>query len=375
MITTQAFPTIRAIPRSAWNDCFPGALEDWDYYVAVENAAIDDFQWRYLAVFEDGALVAVAAAFITHYRLDTTVSGAGKRLTSRLERLWPGVLQVGLYAIGSPVAERCDVGFASSVPEGHRPLLLKHLLLAARQDADEFGIGLVAVKDAPTQDPHWADSCRAAGFQSMPSLPTGLLPLPYGSVDAYLGSLGKSTRKDLRRKLRAPGPRVEWRRNIDDVLPEVMRLYESTLTRAELQFERLPASYFTGVLEHLEQRAVCALYWVDEHLVAFNLILVDEHRLVDKFFGHDVEFTRDYNLYFRSWLTNVDYCIQHNIALYECGQAGYASQLRLGCEFEGNSLFFRHRNRLVNGLLRLVKMFLRPDRSDPAMAAAISETR
>lgn len=374
MITTQAFPTIRAIQRDAWNDCFPGALEDWDYYLAVENAAIDDFQWRYLAVFEDQTLVAVAAAFITHYRLDTTMSGAGKRLTERLERLWPGVLQLALYAIGSPVAERCDAGVASHVAESRRPLLLQQLLAAARSDANALGIGLLAVKDAPTNDPHWAQSCLAAGFQSMPSLPTGVLPLPYGSVDAYLGSLGKSTRKDLRRKLRAPGPRVEWRRNIDDVLPEVMRLYEATLARADLQFERLPAGYFTGVLEHLHERAVCVLYWVDEHLVAFNLILLDEHRLVDKFFGHDLAFSREYNLYFRSWLTNVDYCIEHRIALYECGQAGYASKLRLGCEFEGNSLFFRHRNWLVNGLLKLVKLFIRPDRSDPAMAAAISET-
>ena len=44
MITTQAYPTIRAIQRDAWNDCFPGALEDWDYYVAVENAAIAGWQ-------------------------------------------------------------------------------------------------------------------------------------------------------------------------------------------------------------------------------------------------------------------------------------------------------------------------------------------
>lgn len=284
MITAQAFSTIRAIQRSAWNDCFPGALEDWDFYVAVENAAIDEFKWRYLAVYEDETLVAVAAAFITHYRLDTTVSGAGKRFTERLERLWPGVLRLQLYAIGSPVAERCDAGIASSVPEGQRPLLIKHLLEAARQDAHAFGIGLVAVKDVPTKDPHWAASCRAAGFQTMPSLPSGLLTVPYGSVDAYLGSLCKSTRKDLRRKLRAPGPRVEWRHNIDDVLPEVMRLYEATLSRADLQFERLPATYFTGVLERLEGRAVCVLYWVDERLVAFNLILLDQHRLIDKFF-------------------------------------------------------------------------------------------
>nr|WP_218171119.1 GNAT family N-acetyltransferase [Pseudomonas yamanorum] len=374
VITAQAFSTIRAIERSAWNDCFPDALEDWDYYVAVENAAIDDFQWRYLAVFDEATLVAVAPAFITRYRLDTTVSGVGKRFTERLERLWPGVLKLGLYAIGSPVAEQCNAGIASHIPESERQALLAQLLLAARRDADTFGVGLVAVKDAPTKDEGWSNSCLGAGFQSMPSLPTALLPIPFGSVDAYLGSLDKATRKDLRRKLRAPGPRVEWRRNIDDVLPRIMALYEATLERSDLQFERLPAGYFTGILEQLQERAVCVLYWVDEQLVAFNLILLNQDRLIDKFFGEDIDYSREYSLAVRSWLTNIDYCIRHDIALYECGQAGYASKLLLGCEFQGNSMFFRHRNWLVNRALFVAKVFLRPDRSDPAMAAAISET-
>ena len=178
----------------------------------------------------------------------------------------------------------------------------------------------------------------------------------------------------MRRKLRAPEPRVEWRNNIDDVLPEVMRLYEATLERSDLQFERLPPAYFTGILEQLGDRALCVLYWVDDHLVAFNLVLIDEHRLIDKFFGHDLTLSREYNLYFRSWVVNVDYCIRNNIALYECGQAGYASKIRLGCTFQNNTLFFRHRNRLINGVLKLVKLFIRPDRHDPALAAAISET-
>ncbi len=77
MITTQAFPTIRAIQRDAWNDCFPDALEDWDYYVAVQNAGIEDFTWRYLAVFEDGALVAA---------LSRRSVARGKALASRMLR-------------------------------------------------------------------------------------------------------------------------------------------------------------------------------------------------------------------------------------------------------------------------------------------------
>jgi len=374
VITAQAYSTIRAIDRDAWNDCFPNALEDWDYYLAVENAGIEDFQWRYLALYEGSTLVAVAPAFTTGYRLDTTVQGVGKRITERLERYWPGLLQLNLYAIGSPVAEQCDAGTASHVPAERRQALLEQLLLIAQRDADDLGIGLRAVKDAPSRDRQWADSCQAAGFQAMPSLPSALLPIPFGSVDAYLGTLGKSTRKDLRRTLRAPGPRIEWRHTIDDVLPEIMRLYEATLARSDLQFERLPENYFTSVLEQLGERAACVLYWVGEQLVAFNLILIDQHRLIDKFFAHDLDLTREHNLYMRSWLANVDYCIEHKIALYECGQAGYASKLRLGCSFTGNTLFFRHRNPLINTLLKLIKLFIRPDRSDPAMAAAISES-
>ncbi|WPO46313.1 GNAT family N-acetyltransferase [Pseudomonas sp. S1Bt23] len=374
MITSQVFSSIQAIDRNAWNDCFPGALEDWDYYLAVQNAGIEGFSWRYLAVFEDSKLVAVAPAFTTCYRLDTTVSGPAKRLSERLQRWWPGLLQLRLYAIGSPVAEQCHAGTASHIPAVRRQALLGQLLHLARRDADAQGIGLLAVKDAASQDRQWAASCQAFGLQAMPSLPSALLPVPFGSLDAYLGTLGKSTRKDLRRKLRAPGLRIEWRHNIDDVLPEAMRLYEATLRRSELQFERLPAPYFTGILQQLGERAACVLYWVDDQLVAFNLVLLDEHRLIDKFFAHDLDISREHNLYLRSWMANVDYCIQHRIALYECGQAGYASKLRLGCTFTGNSLFFQHRNPLLDTLLKGLKYVLRPDRTDPAMAAALSES-
>jgi predicted N-acyltransferase len=373
VITALAFSTIDAIDRVAWNDCFPGELEDWDYYRAIEQAGIADFQWRYLVLYEHEILIAAAVAFTTAYSLDTTVQGPGKRLSECLRRLWPGLFNIRLYAVGSPVAEQCHVGTARHIHALQRPVLLEQLLALARNDANQAGIGLLAVKDASHRDPQWLQACHDAGLQSMPGLPSAELPITFGSVDAYLGTLGKSTRKDLRRTLRSQGPRIEWRRSVDDLLPTMMQLYESTLERSDLTFERLPPAYFRQVLEHLDERAACVLYWFGEELVAFNLLLLDEQRLVDKFFAHDLAKTREHNLYVRSWLANVDYCIEHGISLYACGQAGYASKLRLGCSFIGNTVFFRHRNRVFDGLLRVVKMFIRPDRSDPTMAAAMSE--
>ena len=100
MITAQAFSSIQAIDRAAWNDCFPGALEDWDYIVAVEEASIEGFEWRYLTLFQDQTLIAVATAFTTCYRLDTTVQGLSKRFTETLNRVLPGLGQLQLYALG-----------------------------------------------------------------------------------------------------------------------------------------------------------------------------------------------------------------------------------------------------------------------------------
>ncbi len=70
---------------------------------------------------------------------------------------------------------------------------------------------------------------------------------------------------------------------------------------------------------------------------------------------------------------NLVYGINSLIRYSACGHAGYASKLRLGCSFLGNTVFFRHRHPVLNHLRRLVKIFIRPDRTDPAMATAISE--
>jgi hypothetical protein len=368
VIAALAYSTIEAIDRAAWNDCFPDELEDRDYYRAVEQAGIVDFQWRYLALYEDEVLVAAAVAFSTAHSLDTTVQGRSKCISERLRRWWPGLLDLRLYALGSPVAEQCHIGTSRQVSSVRRGELLEQLLRLARDNADHAGVDLLTIKDASHRDQQWLHICEKNGLQSMTGLPSAELQITFGSVHAYLDILGKSTRKHLRRMLRSSGPKIEWLRAVETM----MRLYESTLARSDLAFECLPAVHFRKVPKHLDERAACVLYWVNDELAEFNLVLLDEQRLIDKFFAHDLAQTREHNLYIHSWLANVNYCIEHGIQIYACGQAGYASKLRLGCSFTSNTVFFRHRNCVLDGLLRLVKLFIRPDRSAPAMAAAIA---
>ena len=69
--------SIRAIGRDAWNACFSSEVEDFDCLLAIEEAGLEGFEWRYVTVTEGGRVSAAVPAFLCLYALDTTLSCAG----------------------------------------------------------------------------------------------------------------------------------------------------------------------------------------------------------------------------------------------------------------------------------------------------------
>jgi len=166
--------------------------------------------------------------------------------------------------------------------------------------------------------------------------------------------------------------RAEWRRDVSAIRDDVMRLYAATYERAEFDFEKLTPGYFEGVLRDLGERASCVAYWLGERLVAFNLVLHDERRLLDKFLGMDYAVARDYNLYFVTWMENVRHCIARGIPVYQSGQGLHREKVRLGSRLATNWLWYRHCNRVLDAIIGSVEKLARLDRHDPELAALIA---
>jgi len=349
--------SIEAFDREEWNALFADELEDWFYYRAVENAALAGFEWIYLAVWERGRLRAAVPGFVTEYRIDTTLSGTKKRVTNAIARIAPRLVTIPLVSLGSPVGEVCHLGFAADCSGAERSRLADALLAKLLDFAAQRRIGMIAVKDASSDDDEiWTAACGKAGLRRMPGQATALLDVRFRSLDDYLSSLGPATRRDMRRKLRErESIRIEWRTHIDDVIDHLMNLYRATLAEAEYRFEELTPAYFSGVMRDPGGRALCATYWLGEKLIAFNLVLRNRHRLLDKFFGMDYTVGRAHNLYYLSWMENVRYCIEHGLALYQSGQGLEQEKLRLGSRLAPNWLWYRHRNRLVDRVFAAVE--------------------
>ncbi|MDE3016606.1 MAG: GNAT family N-acetyltransferase [Pseudomonadota bacterium] len=351
---------IRAIGREAWNACFHNEPESYDYLLAVEEAGLKGFALRYAVLECGGQVCAAMPAFFMDYSLGTTLGGAPRRFIQRVQKIFPRFLVLKLACLGSPVTESGMVGFHEDVPESRQGEMLRLLLEGFSRDALRQGSRLIGVRDVPQwQKPLWDKMAYPLGFRSLPSMPTAYLDIDFSTIGEYISCLSGGTRKDMRRKLRTlEALRIEHRTNIDDVLPQVQRLYLDARARGDFEFEELTPEYFSGVLKRMGAEAHCTLYYAGEQLLAANLMLKNRHTLLDKFFCMDGAVGREYNLYFLSWFTNVRYCLEHGLTCYQSGQAGYDAKRRLGSRLSPNWLLFRHANPILGGLLRLMAPLL-----------------
>ncbi|WP_426011479.1 GNAT family N-acetyltransferase [Caulobacter sp. DWR2-3-1b2] len=363
MFETRVLTSLDDLPRASWDALFGGALEGFDYLRAVESAALEGFGWRYVLVQRDGRLVGAAPAFITDYRLETTFEGGGRKVAEQIRRLAPGVMTPRLACLGSPCAETATVGFAAGLSEADRLAVLEALIFAFEQDAARAGCSLMGVKDAdPAQADLWSSAMAGAGYSAVPGQAIADLAIDFADLETYLARLSSGARRDMRRKLRSRGKvRIELRVELGADLPRAMALYRQTLARADAQLETLTPGFFKAVAERMPGRAVFALYYVEDDLLAFNLLLEDGEVLLDKFFCMEAARGRAHNLYFLSWFFNLERCLELGLKRYQSGQANLGDKLRLGSRLTPVAMYFKHRNGLVNGALRLLAPLLMGD--------------
>ena len=355
MLETKVVERLAEVDRELWMALFPDEPEGYDYLLAIEQADLPGFRWRYLLVFDAGRLVTAAPAFLTEYPLETTLTGGGRRLAEGLQRLAPGALTLRLACIGSPCCEVAQMGFSADMAPPARDAATRALLAAFDVEAQRQRCGLLGLKDvAKPAIEGWARVAEAAGYRAISGLPTAVLDIDFPDLETYLARLSPGTRKDMRRKLKARDRvRIEVRDDIGDQIDAVMPLYAQTRARAEMTLEDLTPEFFIGVGRHMPGRAVYVFYYQGGDLLAVNLLIQGAGTLLDKFFCMDEARGRPLNLYFLSWFTNIELCLARGLGRYQAGQAAYRNKVRLGSRLEPTANYFRHRNSLVNGALRL----------------------
>lgn len=372
-IAVRYVSSVAAISRPDWEACFPFHIEDYDYHLSIEAAGLDGFEFGWYVAELDGRPACVVPVFVTAYDLGTTAQGLTKSAISAIRPYVPGQLTLKLSCLGSPETESCPMGFHPILHQGQHKTILEKVLGRWALDARLRGVGLLGIKDLSNDlDDQFRSIFERAGFRALASLPTARLRIDFPSIDSYLTRLSAATRKDLRRKLKCRDEvRIEFRQDVGPHLDQLMAMYLETRSRSDWTFEDLPPQYLTEVLTRMPGRAILVLYHHDEKLVASNLLLIDNRALIDKFFFMRGAEGRRLNLYFLSWITNIEFCLERGLEMYQSGQAAYETKIRLGSLLTPNWIYFRHLNPILNRALRFAAPWLEVE--PPAQRRQIAE--
>lgn len=348
---------LTSISAADWGRLFPTLADTYGSLQAVEQSGMEGFAFGSIVVSEDDAPLVVVPLFRTKLKLETLADGRIRSTLAWLARV-PGMarlLHVGVLGIGFVEGEWSEIGYdrsAGSAKIGHAMTLAQ---AALRNAAAHWRLPLEIGLNFTTDALAFAGAEWTQAYARIDTYPCAYLPVTGRSVDAYIGGLSKNARKDIRKKLRECGPvRIESVNEIEPHLDAIYALYVDTVDRAELALGRQSQAFFRHITQH-EPAAHYVLYWLGDELIAFNLLVRHRDRLIDKYFCMKPDAGRANSLYFVSWIENVRYCIEQAIPVYHAGPGAEMVKRRLGAQFIPSITLFRHRNPIVQMVLKSLR--------------------
>ncbi|MDO9572678.1 MAG: GNAT family N-acetyltransferase [Candidatus Omnitrophota bacterium] len=365
-IICKIYDNIEKIDKLDWDLVFGDIPESYPFYKALGNSELAEFVFYYLVIYRNNEIVLIAPLFSADFNLDIAVEGLLARMIKLMRKVFPRFLVIKTLFCGSPFGEYGVLG----IKEDFRfdPELIRQLLRGIKDLALKLGAPLTIFKDFLKDRTFLLDVLRRKGFTRVESFPNVFLELNFSSFEAYLKSLGSSTRKNLNKKLKQASARgnieVKVVREVGSQIDQIIGLYENTYRGGSTKFERLTKKFFLQVSEDLSEHTRFFLYYVDGELAAFNLCFIYKDLLIDKFIGFNYDISNQYNLYFFSWAYNIKWCIDNSLRYYHPGQTDYEPKIRLGGKIIPLYAYLKHRNVFLNFLLKLLAVLLKPDNFD-----------
>lgn len=312
-------------------------------------------------------------AFSARFDLLTTLDAPVKRIVQALPlyRWWSRLLRPLTFFVGTTVSEYVVL------PGYLRPEVFAQCLAHCQGRRYPF----VIVKDLPQRSPllhdeqnRQADALAVAlqknGFVLMEGQALAYVSIDFPDVDSYLGRLSYRRRKDIRRKLRARqkldievAPTGDPRFLDPAVMAELYVLYQNVFRQSEIHFDELTREFFNAVLQDAGNRGVVFLYRFEGQLIGYNLCFATDTSLVDKYVGFAYPQARDLNLYFVSWINNLEYALQHGLSMYVAGWTDPEIKAYLGAKFTMTQHAVYIRNSLLRALFRRFAGHFESDRT------------
>lgn len=319
-------------------------------------------------------------AFVAPFDLLTTADTALRKRVSALPlyRWWGRLLRPRTCFVGTTVSEYalfpCAADGSALVDEWLADHARRHPFLIIKDIPQDSPL-LDQASNAQARAV--ADACARAGFVLLEGQALAWVPIDFESNDDYIARLSPGRRKDIRRKLRArAGLEIEEIPTGSEVFRDAgvrdafHALYLEVYAQSEIHFDRLSRAFFDALLQDASSGGIVFVYRHAGRMIGWNLCFVVGEALVDKYVGFSYPAAREQNLYFVSWMHNLDYARRRDLCCYVAGWTDPEIKAYLGARFTFTRHAVRPRSRVLRAALRRLSGHFESDRAWAEHAAA-----
>jgi hypothetical protein len=348
-LTCNCVPRLDGVSGAELGRLFSGPSITGPLLSLLQESGMDGFNLRSIVVLKHDTPILLLPLFETRFDLSTFVEGWIKKSLKMAGRLIPSLFQPRVLSVGLLVGEWSEIGIDPQIDTGTFEAARKMAFGALQTLAAELKSDIVALYNFNHYGKLPGEVFKK--FNRVQCQSSAQLRINFNSLEEFLGRLSRAARKDLRRKMRASYEvGIIRSSNISPFLDRIYKLYQETVARSPLALGAQNRLFFQKICEKIPD-AEYTLYFVQEELAAFNLLVVKQEAMVDQYFCMDYELGRKHNLYVLSWLQNIRTCVERNIPLYHAGQGAEKTKAHLGATFIPSFILFKHRQPMVDRLL------------------------
>lgn len=343
-----------------------GLLMSRDYWRALEQSGLANFNVRYALAYRDGEPVAAVAMQLLEVSLETMHAHPGPRpegsLRAALAQNLKPKLRQRLLVCGNMLSYGLDgAAFAEDLDPQTRWQAVAEILYRIRRAEKLNGqIDFVLVKD---MDETAREDSRALGklsYSTLETEPNMVLPLAEGwrVYDDYLAGMTSKYRSGIRQQIFKPIEAagceigVMTPQQVDAQAERMQQLYLAVQDNATLRPVTVSAEYWRRMAALGPERAELRGLWRDGALLGFLLILKNGEEITAAQIGFDRAAAKELPLYLRLLHSAIESALAAGGRRVIFGRTALEPKARMGCRPVPTSLWIRHRQPMLNSLIR-----------------------
>ncbi len=186
---------------------------------------------------------------------------------------------------------------------------------------------------------------RLPGAQGV-TLPTCKLPLSWGSLEDFLGSMRSPYRYRLKKALKKWAGVEAAHLAPAEFTHDLYQMYEQVYEKSEAKLEKLTPDFFAEL--PLPAKLIRAS--AQGRALGFAAVVENGAELIFLFTGFDYSLQARYDTYLNLLLEIVKYGLERGFSRIELGQTAEETKLKLGAALHPKSMYLYHSNPLINKL-------------------------